>query len=305
MELRHLRTLAAIARHGSFTKAAEELHVAQSAISQQVRRLEAELGIELLRRTSRRVEVTSEGQVVLAYAHRVLAEVDGLEAELEELSGVLRGRVSLGAMWPTGTYDLPRVLAAFHARHPNVVIHMIEETADDMLAMLRADELDCAFASVEPDAIGDEFAGTLLFEERLVVAMPPDHPLAAGTHVTFEALAGETLIAYREGSALRRRLERALGAAGVELHKAFFCTEMSAVRALASQGLGVAVLPESIAQQPGPEIAYLPLGAEPLTWPVSLIWRAARRQPPAAKAFLGLALEGLEDRQPAPALQLA
>jgi DNA-binding transcriptional LysR family regulator len=118
MELRHLRTLDAIARHGSFTRAAEELHLAQSAVSQQVRRLEAELGVDLLRRTSRRVDVTEAGQVVLDYARRVLSEVDGLQAELEDLTGVLRGKVQIGAMWPTGTYDLPGVLGAFHGRHP-------------------------------------------------------------------------------------------------------------------------------------------------------------------------------------------
>src|SRR3712207_1092453 len=103
MELRHLRTLDAIARHGSFTRAAEELHLAQSAVSQQVRRLEAELGVDLLRRTSRRVDVTEAGEVVLDYARRVLSEVDGLQAELEDLTGVLRGKVAIGAMWPTGT----------------------------------------------------------------------------------------------------------------------------------------------------------------------------------------------------------
>ena len=94
MELRHLRTLDAIVRHGSFTRAAEELHLAQSALSQQIRRLEGELGLQVLRRTSRSVDVTPEGAVVLAYARRVLAEVDGLQAELEELSGVVRGRTT-------------------------------------------------------------------------------------------------------------------------------------------------------------------------------------------------------------------
>ena len=86
MELRHLRTLEAIARHGSFTRAAEELHLAQPALSQQVRRLEAELGVEVLRRTSREVHVTPAGQVVLDHARRVLSEVDGLESELQQLA---------------------------------------------------------------------------------------------------------------------------------------------------------------------------------------------------------------------------
>jgi DNA-binding transcriptional LysR family regulator len=293
MELRHLRTLEAIVRNGSFTRAAEELHLAQSALSQQVRRLEGELGLQVLRRTSRRVDLTPEGAVVLSYARRVLAEVDGLQAELEELTGVLRGRVGIGAMWPTGTYDLPGVLGTFHHRHPGVEIHMVEETADRLLEMLRGDELDCAFASVDPDRLGDEFAATLLFEEQLVVAFAPGHPFTELQHVTFEQLADAALVAYRDGSEMRRRLEWAMADHGLRPRNAFLCTEMAAVRGLAARGLGVAVLPQSVADSEGEPIEVRPVGPEPLRWPVTIVWRAARRQPPAAKAFLALALDGV------------
>jgi len=295
MELRHLRTLEAIARHGSFTRAAEELHLAQSALSQQVRRLEAELGVEVLRRTSRQVHVTPAGQVVLDYARRVLSEVDGLESELQQLTGVLSGRVAIGAMWPTGNFQLPQVLGTFHAQHPGVEIHMIEDTADRMLDMLRTDELDLAFASVDPDRLGDEFAATVLHEEPILVAVAPTHPFALREHVTFDELAGQTLIAYRDGSELRRRLEWAMGEAGRTPRNSFYCTEMAAVRALASHGLGVAVLPQSIVAEEGPPIVGVPVGPQPLTWPVAIVWRGRRRQPPAAKAFLALTLEAVSD----------
>ena len=104
MELRHLRTIEAVARHGSLTKAGEELYLSQSAISQQIRRLELELGFEVFRRTSRRVELTGEGRVILACAQRVLAEVDGLHYELEEMAGLLRGQLRIGGVYPTGPY---------------------------------------------------------------------------------------------------------------------------------------------------------------------------------------------------------
>jgi DNA-binding transcriptional LysR family regulator len=305
MELRHLRTLDAIARHGSFTRAAEELHLAQSALSQQVRRLEAELGVELLRRTSRSVAVTDAGRVVLEHARRVLREVDGLQAELEELTGMVRGKVAIGAIWPTGTYDMPGVLGRFHARHPGVEIHLLEHTADHLLAMLRADELDCAFASVDPDRLGDEFTATKLFEEELVVVAAPEHRFAASEHVTLGELAGETLIAYREGSELRRRLEWTMAAHDLTPRNAFQCTEMTAVRALASRGLGVAVLPRSIAELEGPPVAVRPVGPATLTWPVALVWRSRRRPPPAAKAFLQLALEAAPGEPGEPGLRAA
>jgi DNA-binding transcriptional LysR family regulator len=304
MELRHLRTIDAVARHRSFTKAAEELYLAQSAISQQIRRLESELGVELFRRTSRSVELTAEGRVILGYAQRVLAEVDGMHCELEELTGLLRGQLRIGGVYPTGPYDLFGMLADFRAAHPGVAIQLVEDTQDDVLAALHADELDCAFTALDPDALGNEYAATLLWEEEIVVALPVDHPLCARGHVTFEQLAAEDLIAYRENSALRRRLERTMADRGLEPRNAFICTEMAAVRGLASKGLGIAVIPRSVAEQPGPPIELRPIGPERLTWPVALVWRAARRHTPAGKAFLKVALAYAE-RTERPALRAA
>ena len=138
MELRHLRSVVAIARHGSFTRAGEELHLAQSAVSQQLSRLEAELGITLFTRSSRSVELTPEGALVLDYARRVLSEVDGLRDELDEMAGLLRGDLRLGGMWPTGLYDLYAVIADFHERHPGVAMHFVEGTQEELLAQIRA-----------------------------------------------------------------------------------------------------------------------------------------------------------------------
>jgi DNA-binding transcriptional LysR family regulator len=301
MELRHLRTIDAVARHGSFTKAAEELYLAQSAISQQIRRLESELGVEVFRRTSRKVELTAEGHLILGYAKRVLAEVDGMQSELEELTGLLSGQLRIGGVYPTGPYDLFGMLADFRAAHPGVAIHMVEDTQDGVLAALRADELDCAFTALNPDALGNEFAATLLWEEEIVVALPPDHALCARDHVTFEQLAAEDLIAYRENSALRRRLERTMAERGLEPRNAFICTEMGAVRGLASKGLGVAVIPRSVAEQPGPPIELRPIGPDRLTWPIALVWRASRRHTPAGKAFLKVALAYADRAEDGPA----
>lgn len=294
MELRHLRTIVAVAEHHSLTKAADQLYLTQSAVSQQIRRLENELGVEVFRRTSRSVELTSEGRVILAYAQRVLAEVDGMHSELEEITGLLAGELRIGGVYPTGPYDLFGMLADFRAEYPGVAIHMVEDTQDDLLAALGSDELDCAFTALDPDALGNEYAATLIWEDEFVVALPVDHPLCAKPRVTLEEIAKEDLIAYRENSALRRRLERTMADLGLEPRNAFICTEMGAVRGLASKGLGVAVVPRSVAEQPGEPIELRPIGPDRLTWPVALVWRAERRQSPAGKAFLKVALDYAE-----------
>jgi DNA-binding transcriptional LysR family regulator len=199
--------------------------------------------------------------------------------------------VRIGGIYPFGPYDLYGTLADYRERYPGVAIHMVGDTADEVLAMVRADELDCAFASVDTDAIGPEFAAKLLWDEEFVVAAALDHEFASRPHVTYEELVEQDLIAYRDNSALRRRFEATFARRGLEPRNAFVCTEMSAVRALASKGLGVAVMPRSIAELDGPPVVLRPFRPDPVTWPVALVWRADRRQPPAAKAFLAMALE--------------
>ena len=130
-----------------------------------------------------------------------------------------------------------------------------------------------------------------LTKEEIVVALPGDHPLCGQKRITLEQLAAEDLIAYRDNSALRRRLERTMAERNLEPRNAFVCTEMAAVRGLASKGLGVAVIPRSVAEQPGPPIELRPIGPDRLTWPIALVWRVARRQAPAGKAFIKVALE--------------
>src|SRR5512133_3429766 len=107
MELRQLRYVEAVSRHSHFTRAAEELHVAQSALSHQIRRLEAELGTELFERTSRSVVTT---EAVEARARAVIAEIDGVRSEIDELNGLIRGRISIGALLPGGELDVPELL---------------------------------------------------------------------------------------------------------------------------------------------------------------------------------------------------
>jgi DNA-binding transcriptional LysR family regulator len=288
VELRQLRYAAAVARHKHFTRAARECLVAQSALSAQVRRLEAELGVALFVRTSRRVELTQAGRLVAERAGRVLAELEALQGELDELAGVVRGRVTLGSMPALGELDLPGLLVDFHALHPQVEVRLREGTAGEVVAWLQRDELDAAYASVTAEELPPELALRRLRDDELVVAAAPDDPLAALDAVDAAALRERELIAFRPDSALRQLVDRALGAAGVAPRVAFESHELETMRALASRGLGVALLPRSFAEAPGWPVAVRSL-APPVRRPVALAWRAARRRGPAAEAFLAFA----------------
>ena len=151
MELRQLVYAEAVARHRHFTRAAEELHVAQSALSHQIRRLEAELGTELFERTSRRVIPTAAGEAVALRARRVIAEADAIRGELDELRGLVRGRITIGALLPAGELEVTTVLASFNQAFPGIEVGLREGTAGDMLELLEADRIDVSFSMITGD----------------------------------------------------------------------------------------------------------------------------------------------------------
>src|SRR5436190_12788509 len=172
MELRQLVYAEAVARHRHFTRAAEELHVAQSALSHQIKRLEAELGTELFERTSRRVIPTAAGEAVALRARRVISETEAIRGELDQLRGLVRGRITIGALLPAGELEVTTVLAEFNQAFPGIEVSLREGTAGDMLDLIEADRLDVSF-SLLPGDLPDGMDGVRLGDEEVVVAFPP------------------------------------------------------------------------------------------------------------------------------------
>lgn len=288
MELRQLRYLVAIVDHGTFTAAAASLHVAQPALSQQMRRLEAEVGVPLLRRTTRGVTPTDAGTLLLARARRVLAELVAAEAELDELQGLLRGRVVVGAMGSLGPVDLPGLLAAFHGRHPQITLEVKEEPTSELVRLLTVDEVDLAFATRQPE-LPPGVVEQVLAHEDLVLVVAPDHPLAGRrTPVRLGVLAQDPWIAFKGGTGLRQAMDAATAAAGVRPHVAFASNELDRVLALVARGLGVSVVPRSTAAAAREAVSIVELTPR-LRREIVLLWREDRPHAPAARALLELA----------------
>jgi LysR family transcriptional regulator, transcription activator of glutamate synthase operon len=279
MELRQLRYLDAVARRRSFTQAALDLHVAQSALSQQVSRLERELGVELLRRTTRRVEVTEAGDIVLARARRALAEADGVRADLDALQGLARGTLRLGGVPPVGPVHPAALIADFSRAHPQVAITVREDVAFTLLGELREGSLDLVLALVDHDDL-EGVDGVRLRDEELVLVTSPDHALARPRRVRVEHLAGEPLVAYGAGSALRDALLAAVPGGRIVAE----ANELETVRELTARGLGVTLMPRTVVAAHADRLAIRPL-SPPQALPVSLVWRAGERPTPAAQAF--------------------
>jgi LysR family transcriptional regulator, transcription activator of glutamate synthase operon len=279
VEIRQLRYLDAVARHRSFTRAALELHVAQSALSQQVSRLESELGVELLRRTTRRVDVTEAGELVLARARRMLADMDGVRADLDAFRGLVHGTLRLGGVPPVGPAHPAALIADFAQAHPGVAVTVREDVAFRLLGQLRDGDLDLVMALVAPDAV-EGLEGVRMSDEELVVIASPDHAFARAKRVRADRLGAEALVTSGTGSALRDALLALVPNARVVAE----VNELETVRELTARGLGVTVMPRSSVAAHGDRLAIRPLSPRQ-TLPVSLLWRAGERPTPAAEAF--------------------
>jgi LysR family transcriptional regulator, transcription activator of glutamate synthase operon len=273
----------AVARHRHFTRAAEELHVAQSALSHQIKRLELEIGTPLFERTSRRVTPTEAGHTVAARARRVLAEIDAARQEVDELRGVLRGRIWIGALLPAGGLDVPGLLARFSRAHPGVQVGLREGIAGDMFRFLAAHELDAAFCLLAGDP-PSEFAVERLSREEVVAAFAPDRAPPV-PRVTVADLARHAIVALRRGSAITSVLDRRFADAGEPLRLALESGDPFLLRSLAAQGFATAVLPRSLTNLEGPAIEVRSLDPA-VHLPVALVWRRERNAPPAARTFV-------------------
>lgn len=281
MDLRQLRYLDAVATARSFTAAALDLHVAQSALSQQIAKLERELGVELLRRTTRRVEVTEAGQVVLERARRAMAEADAIREDLDALRGLVRGSLKIGGVPPVSGLHPAQLIAEFAAQHPGVDLTIREDVAALLIDELQRGRLDLVLALIGADDVPPGVQARRLTEEELVLILAPGHPLAQRKRIPHAALRDERLVAYGQGSALRAELERLVEQPNVIAE----ANELSTLRELVQLGLGITLMPRAVVQATPPTtLAVRPLHPK-IRVPVSLLWRAHERPTPAAAAF--------------------
>jgi DNA-binding transcriptional LysR family regulator len=285
MELRQLKYFVAVAEEGSFTSAAAKVHVAQPGVSAQIRRLEHELGQDLLDRSGRTVRLTEVGAAVLPYARAAIAAAAGARLAVDELSGLLRGHVAIGMVALPSFTELPDLLAAFNHEHPAVEITLTEANSDRLLNAIQTGELDLALvglSSAPPAGIAIQ----LVTDQTLVAAVSRDHPLAQRKTITLRALAQRKLISLPLGTGMRTCLDQACAAAGVRPHILFEASDPVTLAQLASRGLGVAILPKAFA-----EAQPIPLCAVRITRPrlrsgLELAWRAAGPISPAARALI-------------------
>lgn len=246
MEMHQLRYVVGVARAGNFSRAAEQCHVSQPSLSQQIRKLEEELGERLFDRMKREAKPTAHGEAFLRRASRILEEVDAAKREAADARNLLRGTVTLGVLPTIAPYLLPDALAGFSAKHPGVEIVVQEDTTARLVKMALACEVDFAFAS-EP--VRDERLEVRpLLTEELLLALPPGHPLTRKRAVCPSDLDGERLIVMQDGHCLGGQVLGFCDRRGLRPRVSFRSAQLETIQALVCAGMGISLIPAMAAR---------------------------------------------------------
>ncbi|WP_461028679.1 LysR family transcriptional regulator, partial [Streptomyces sparsus] len=252
MQLQQLRYVVAVADTRHFTRAAQREHVAQPSLSQQIKALERELGAELFHRARGHIALTDAGEALLPLARRILADAETARREVQEVVGLRRGRVRIGAPPSLCTSLLPDVLRVFHRRYPGVDLVVHENGSQDLVRVLAAGELDLALVITPLPGQSPALVTAELLREELVVVSTPGGPRPVpGPHLEVGDLRDQPLVMFRHGYDLREFTLSVCRSAGFEPVLSVEGGEMDAVLGFVRAGLGVAVVPSMVAARSG------------------------------------------------------
>ncbi len=268
MEVHQLRYFCAVARHGTFTRASEIEHVAQPSLSQQILKLEAELGARLFDRLPRSAKLTVFGKAFLPKAERILRQLEEAKTELRAMSGNERGEVVVGIIPTIAAYLLPRLLNDFTVRHPLVSIKIIEDITPTLLQRLHEGTIDMAVAALPLS--GNELASVELFEEKFYAVLPEKHRLASRASISFGELNHEPFLLLKEGHCFRDSVIAACNKLKMSPSIVFESGQFATILAMVSAGMGVSAVP-AMAVQPQPGCKFIPISGKHSTRIVGIV----------------------------------
>lgn len=287
--LRHLRIFEAVARHGSISRAAAELHLTQPAVSMQMKQLEEQIGVPLLTQVGRRLGLTEAGEVLRVHARDISERMAQLNHSMEQFRGLERGLLRL-AVVSTANYFLPAVIAGFTERHPGMRVSLQVANREVVLAALADGSTDLAIIGRPPDSV--DLVSRHFKDNPLVVVAAPGHPLAAEPRITLQRLAQETLVVREPGSGTRAAIERHFAAHGLTVRAGCEFGTNEAIKQAVRAGLGVAVVSAQTIElelQAGC-LAVLPVEGFPIVRQWYVVHRSGQRLSAAAGTFRDLLL---------------
>lgn len=285
IDLKWLRSFVVVAEEASFTKAATRVHVAQPGVSAQVRRLESELGQQLLDRSGRSVRLTEAGATILPYARAALDAVANARLAIDELAGLVRGQVTVGMVSGCALPFLASLLAGFHDAYPGVNIALTEGNSDRLIDLLADGQLDLALIGTAGDP-PPGLATAVIADEELVAMAARIHPLADTKAIAVSALRDVPLVSLPRGTGVRTALDNACAQAGFTPSIVFDASALPMVVHLAAQGLGLAIVPASTAKTAQQGTRTLQITTPQVRSRLELAWSSAPPANPAARVLI-------------------
>ena len=284
LTLRQFRVFEAVARHLSFSRAAEELHLSQPAVSMQVRGIEVILGLPLTEQLGRKIFLTEAGREVLHASRAITARLDDLQSNLAQLQGIDSGRLNL-AVTSTVNAVATGILVRFRGRHPGVSIHLGVSNRESVLEQLAANRIDLAIMGQVPDGL--ELEATRIMDNPLVAIAPPDHPFAEKKKVSLRDLSSEPFLVREAGSGTRAAMTRFFAEKGLELHSSMEMSSNEAIKQAVQAGLGLGILSLQTLEMELAlkRLAVLQVEGFPIMRHWYVVHRADKRLSPAAQAF--------------------
>jgi DNA-binding transcriptional LysR family regulator len=295
MELRQLEYFVAVAEDANFTRAAERVHVSQSGVSAQIRQLERDLGAPLIDRSGRVATLTGAGAAALPHARAALAAAAAVRQAVDDVTGLLSGRIVVGMVTACTVTPLFDALAAFHLAHPGIEIALLEGNSDWLIDRVRTGAADLALigaAGAPPRGLD----ALTIVSEGLVAAVPPSHPLAGQDAVTLAEVTGYPIVSLPAGTGVRAVFDQSCAAQGRRPDIALQATAPGAVADLAGRGLGVAILSETMAAGFSGQLTAVAIEDIVIPSLLALIW--APRESPALRELLVHSREAFARRPP-------
>lgn len=285
MELRQLYYFVKVAKKEHVTQAAEELHVAQSAVSRQIHQLEEELGAKLFLQKGRNLQLTPVGSLFLKRAEVILADLERAVEEVHEFLDPEKGEIRLGFPHSLGFSLIPEVVSAFRKRHPNVKFRFKQGMYPSLIRDVIKGEVDLAFVSPCPEQ-HEYVTGETVLTEELFAILPPNHRLAVEDSIDLIQLKDENFVMFSQGYSLRPIVWDACREAGFTPHIGFEGEETDTIRGLVAAGMGVSLLPEMALYAAGPLVpAKVRVESPRVTRTIGLIYRSNEKLPLVAKVF--------------------
>jgi DNA-binding transcriptional LysR family regulator len=297
MDLRQLSYVVAVVDHGGFTKAAAAMHVAQPSLSQAVRSLEAELGVELFHRTARQVALTPAGEALLEPARQALRDAATARAAVAEVAGLAAGHLDLVSLPTLAVYPAAELIGRFRRAHPYVSVRLVEpEDADAVAERVRNGSSELGFA--ELPLVGADLETHQLEAQEFVALVPAEleQDLGRGKALSIRTLARQPFITTPPGTSTRRQIDEALASAGLEANVAVETDHREAIGPLVRAGAGIAVLPRALAEDAATGHVVIREVSPKIVRQVGLIHRAGPLSP-AAHSFRSLAIDDATARR--------